>query len=88
MTRTVKIMHKFDRKRGKSEGDLYIEGYPRLSKWINECKCCHRRGYKPDLPEQIGVVEGNLASYNIKKYYQPLALDENGYCDVCNKLVK
>lgn len=68
-------------------GNEYLDSFPKFRKWINECIYCHRQGYKPDIPEQISVVEGSLGSYYIKKYFLPLAIDENGYCEVCAKLM-
>ncbi len=77
-----------EKQRRISKGEEYLDMYPKFKKWINECVCCHRRGYKSDIPDQITVVEGNMGSYYIKKYFQPLTLDENGYCEVCAKLKK
>lgn len=71
----------------KSSGQEYLDSFPKLKKWINECICCHRQGYKPDMPEQISVVEGSLHGYMIKKYYSPLSLDENEYCEICANLM-
>lgn len=71
----------------KSLGDDYIEHYPKFKKWINECVCCHRKGYNPNIPDQISA-EGDFGSYFIKKYFAPLSLDKDGYCDVCAKFKK
>lgn len=60
--------------------DMYTEMYPRARRWLNQCVACQRTGYKPDLPEQIG--QGVMASH-LREYYQPLALDESGLCDMC-----
>lgn len=72
----------------QSLGNKYLEKFPKLKKWINECRCCHRQGYNPEMPEHISTVEGSLECYYIKKYFSPLRLDENGLCEVCAKLNK
>lgn len=71
----------------EDNGENYIKKFPYLQKWINECVCCHRKGYKPDLPEKVSKVEGSLEVYYLKKYFQPLHIDEYGLCDVCKKLL-
>ena len=37
------------------------------------------------MPEQIG--EG-LGAYYIKKYFNPLSLNKDGICEVCQHLIK
>ncbi|MDE6442402.1 MAG: hypothetical protein K2L12_06610 [Clostridia bacterium] len=69
----------------KDYGEKYIEQIPRLKKWINECICCHKKGYKPNLPEKISSVDGSLDVYFIKKYFKPLSINQDGLCDVCAK---
>ena len=69
--------------RKKNEGEKYIESFPRLHKWINECCGCHQKGYDPNMPEKISVVEGALDVYFIKKYFKPLPLTEDGLCEQC-----
>ena len=71
----------------QSLGTAYLDSFPKLKKWINECISCHRQGYKPDMPEHISVVEGSKECYFIKKYFSPLSLDANGYCEVCANLI-
>ena len=64
----------------------YLDNHPKYRKWVNECVCCHRQGYNPNMPEHISVVEGSLECYHIKKYFSPpLTLDADGYCEVCAK---
>lgn len=70
----------------KDKGESYLTSFPKLNKWINECVSCHRKGYKPDLPETISTVEGALDVYYLKKYFKPLKLNENGLCEVCQKI--
>jgi hypothetical protein len=66
-----------------TEGEDYISKFPKFRKWIRECLCCHTQGYDPAMPDQIGS-EPSLGTYFIKKYYRPLALDENGFCESCS----
>ena len=68
-------------------GNEYLDSFPKLKKWMNECVGCHKQGYKPDTPDQIAVLEGSVHGYMIKKYFSPLSIDEDGYCEVCAQLL-
>lgn len=70
-----------------NRGEEYITAFPKLNKWINECLCCHGKGYKPSMPDKITTVDGSLEVYYIKKHFKPLELNENGLCEVCSKLI-
>ena len=74
--------------RNGTEGEQYINKFPMYKKWINECICCHEKGYKPSLPEKISTIEGSLGVYYIKKYFKPLPLNEEGLCEQCAKFLK
>ena len=65
----------------------YLQKYPSLTKWINECPACHTIGYKPEMPEHIGG-ECSVAGNNIRKMLCPLEVDDLGFCVVCSKLRK
>ena len=68
-----------------NQGEEYIQTFPKFKRWINECIYCHTKGYDPSMPEQIG--EG-LGAYYIKKYFNPLSLNKDGICEVCQHLIK
>lgn len=68
-----------------NKGEEYIKAFPQFKKWINECICCHRKGYKPEMPEHIGG-EISMAGGQIRKYFNELSLNEDGLCEVCEKL--
>lgn len=68
-----------------NRGDEYIQAFPKFKRWINECTCCHTKGYDPSMPEQIG--EG-LGAYYIKKFFKPLKLNESGMCETCQRILK
>lgn len=70
--------------RNQNKGEEYINAFPKFKKWINECNVCHRKGYNPNIPEQITSVKGSLGTYYIKKYFSPLFLDERGLCEQCS----
>lgn len=70
-----------------NEGEEYINAFPKFKKWINECMCCHEKGYNPLMPERITAIEGSLGSYFIKKYFKPLVLNKDGLCPLCEKLL-
>ena len=71
----------------KNEGEEYLKKFPKLNKWINECICCHNKGYNPNIPDQISK-EGSLSVYYIKKYFKPLKINEEHLCENCEKLLK
>ena len=71
--------------RKKDEGEAYINAIPKFKKWINECVCCHAKGYKPEMPEKISR-EGSVGAYFIRKYFKPLEINKDGLCKVCEKL--
>lgn len=66
------------------KGEEYISAFPKFKKWINECSCCHAKGYNPSMPTHIGLDEGSLGAYYIKKYFNPLEIDDEGFCNVCS----
>jgi hypothetical protein len=71
----------------KNKGDSYIEKFPKLKKWINECKCCHSKGYNPNLPKKITEVDDSLEVYYLKKYFKPLYINKDGICKTCEKIL-
>ena len=70
----------------KNKGEEYVSKFPKLRKWINECVCCHDKGYNPMMPDKITTVEGSLEVYFIKKYFKPLELNKDGLCKTCEKI--
>jgi hypothetical protein len=64
------------------QGDAYIAQYPKLQKWIIQCVACKKQGYRPDLPEQIGI---GVAAQNIRYFFRPIILNEDGICDECQQ---
>ena len=73
--------------RFQKDAELYLKMYPSLQKWINVCAVCHSKGYKPDMPEQIGG-EYSAAGKNIRQYFKPLALSADGICQQCARHFK
>ncbi len=70
--------------RQKKDSELYLKMYPDLLKWINECPLCHTKGYKPEMPDHVGG-QYSIAAKNIRKYFRPLDVDDNGICLECSK---
>lgn len=68
-----------------SDKDLYRKQYPQCDKWLQQCIICQAEGYKSEMPQKIGV--GFLAQ-NIRRFYDELALNEIGLCEICAKLYK
>ncbi|MCI8652804.1 MAG: hypothetical protein HFF11_03805 [Angelakisella sp.] len=67
----------------RSAGDRYLESYPELRKWVLECPVCHRKGYRPDLPDRLGKT---LKAQELRRYFQPMETDEMGFCTTCSRL--
>ena len=67
----------------RNAGDRYLDYYPELRKWVRECPACHRRGYRPDLPEWLGET---LKAQQIRRYFRPMETDEMGFCMDCSRL--
>lgn len=73
-----------------NEGLEYLKAYPKLKKWINICICCGSIGYNPDMPEKLtrNLGQGEFATVSaqtIRKYFNPLKVNELGICEVCEK---
>ena len=64
-----------------NDGLLYLQDYPKLRQWINQCVACQQVGYKPELPDSIGV---GVAARNLRRYFRPLFLNEIGLCEQCS----
>ena len=63
------------------KGNSYLDMYPKLRKWIQQCQFCQMEGYNPDMPDVIGISSAGPA--NIRSMFPPLALDKEGVCDQC-----
>jgi hypothetical protein len=63
-----------------NDGLLYLDMYPRLRKWMNQCAACQRLGHKPELPESL---EKSMAAKNLRSYFPEMAIDESGLCEHC-----
>jgi len=66
----------------ENPGQKYLKQFPDLGRWINTCVVCARTGYKPELPDQIRPWPTE-ASHNLRKYFEPLPIDEFGRCEEC-----
>lgn len=71
----------------RDDGEEYLIAYPKLRKWINECVMCHAKGYKPNMPKEI-YPHPSAASKNLRFYFKPLELNDDGLCETCSKLLK
>lgn len=72
--------------RFENKGDEYIDSFPKLKKWIVECRACHLKGYRPDMPEHV-LNEFSYDGFLVRKYFDPLEINENGLCDICSKII-
>lgn len=71
----------------RDDGERYVQQYPRLRKWINQCVFCQAVGHTPELPEDLLNARGvrTAAADNIRRYFPPLAVDPLGRCDMCSR---
>ena len=67
------------------EKEQYRQQYPGSEKWLQQCLICQTIGYKPEMPEKVGV--GFLAQ-NIRMFYPKLLLNELGLCEDCERHYK
>jgi hypothetical protein len=71
---------------GNREKDLeeFLMRYPYLVRWINECLCCHRKGYKPEMlkPEfdNSAVIVANFL-----RLAGELIVGDDGLCQQCRE---
>jgi hypothetical protein len=63
-----------------NDGLKYLQHYPRLRKWINQCVACQALGHKPEMPLQIGP---GVAAQNLRRYFKALGLNATGLCEQC-----
>lgn len=73
----------------RQTGEDYLRQYPRFKKWIVRCMACGQTGYRLDLPEETTTRMfreeiPTAAAQNIRKFFRPLVLDQNGLCDQCS----
>jgi hypothetical protein len=68
-----------------NDGLLYLQQYPRLRKWINQCVACQQIGYRPELPEQIGP---GFAAQHLRRYFREMGVDAAGLCNQCAAAVR
>lgn len=66
--------------RTRNDGLLYLQQYPRLRKWINQCVMCQRLGYNPAMPEQIGP---GVAAQNLRRFFPKMSLNAVALCEQC-----
>ena len=73
-------------------GQRYLDKYPRLMKWMNQCVSCQAIGYKPEMPDsaeshrelRLKQTPSEGAEFmNIRYRFKCLPLNEHGLCDVC-----
>jgi|KBSMisStandDraft_5_1062788.scaffolds.fasta_scaffold208441_3 hypothetical protein len=63
--------------RGKEE---YLNAFPRLRKFLNQCVVCQETGYDP---ERIKKKEGKYFQARVREYFHPLEVNESGVCLEC-----
>jgi hypothetical protein len=67
----------------RSGGDSYLAHFPKFQRWINLCAACGRKGYKPEMPERIGMNKDGFGADTIRRFFEPLELDAEGRCEQC-----
>lgn len=72
------------RKHDPKYAEDYADMFRHIRKWINQCVVCQQVGHKADLP--IGSSSRDIHIFdNIKKYWEPLVINELGLCEVCER---
>ena len=62
--------------------------------WINTCIYCQKTGYDPGMPEVLTIRGYGKSDHptrtasQLRFYYPPLSVDENGVCDECRTAMK
>ena len=67
------------------DGEEYLVMYPSFRRWINRCIACGAQGYKPEMPENN---EPGFKGQTLRRYYQPLSVNDIGLCEVCSRAVR
>jgi hypothetical protein len=62
--------------------EKYLKQYSYLRHWVNECVACHRKGYKPEMPEPPADYTVFTAA-KLRRLLDELELDESGLCEQC-----
>ena len=62
----------------------FLMRYPYLLRWVNECLCCHHKGYKPEMPEPE-FDNWAVITARLRRLVDELALDEDGLCQQCRQ---
>jgi hypothetical protein len=68
----------------KEDAEGYIAQYPQTKKWLNQCIICQTVGYKPEMPQKIGI---GIFAETIRSYFNELELNEMGICKECSQFI-
>lgn len=60
----------------------YLNAFPQLRRFLNECVVCHETGYNP---EEIKKKQGKFFQARFREYFHPLELNESGVCPECER---
>ena len=80
----------------RSRKDHWFEMNPYAQRFINTCAVCGAQGYAPQIDDADFAGNESTAFHRfsreklqamLRKYYQPMALDEAGRCDDCARPV-
>jgi hypothetical protein len=66
---------------GGVEGTVRQYG-SRAARWVNQCAACQKKGYKPEMPNEL--TRGGTIIRDLRKYLEPLPLDDAGLCELCS----
>jgi hypothetical protein len=72
-------------KQRPNDGLAYLQDYPRLRKWINQCVACQELGNKPDMSVQIGP---GVASQNLRRFFRAMWVNAAGLCEQCARAIQ
>ena len=77
--------------RTRIDGNEYLKKYPRLTKWMNQCICCGKVGYKSEFPQYTTSSDGTgefktCSADHIRSMFSMLEVNELGMCQVCQSV--
>ena len=70
----------------KKNIDQYLGMYPHLQQWVNLCPLCGARGRKPEMPDSVGSMHGEIAAKTLKRMLPVLEVDHDGFCLACSRI--
>jgi hypothetical protein len=72
-------MSRWEHKPGRDKEE-YLNAFPRLRRFLNQCVVCQETGYDP---EKMKTKQGKYFQARIREYFHPLEVNAAGVCSDC-----